>query len=282
FSGATPQLIVAHAQKPPPAISTQDQDLPPELDRVMARILAKRPEQRFATGAEFVDSLRDVARRHGLAVASPRQLATLVGQPAPRAGPPAAPATAWTIARSREQPPPATSPPVMPRLGPSDPTQVGPTPHRPAAPTLPSRPRPAVLPPVLPLEDEHEEFEDEPERAPAAPPRRRVPPPEPPDDGGGRRGALLIGGLFGGLLLVVLFVIISRSFSGGGPAVTPTRPPSATLNPTQVTKTPTPTPTATLAPAPTETPTAPSTAFTAVPEQPQPQPTEAPVVPPPA
>ena len=130
FSGATPQLIVAHAQTPPPPISTQDQDLPPELDVVMARILAKRPDQRFATGAAFIDELRSVARKHGLAVASLRQLAVLV---------PSAPSAAdSTIARSREQVPPAASPPpIAPRLGSSDPTQVGPTSPRPAAPTAP-------------------------------------------------------------------------------------------------------------------------------------------------
>src|SRR4029078_4386517 len=51
FSGATPQLVVAHAQNPPPPPSTIDPAQPPELDLVMARILAKRTEQRFASGA---------------------------------------------------------------------------------------------------------------------------------------------------------------------------------------------------------------------------------------
>ena len=110
FSGATPQLIVAHAQKPPPPISTQDQALPPELDGVMARILAKRPEQRFASGAEFVGGLRDIARRHGIAVTAPRQLAAL-------AQPPAAPAANSTIAPVREPVPPASPPLVAPRIG---------------------------------------------------------------------------------------------------------------------------------------------------------------------
>ena len=267
FSGATPQLIVAHAQTPPPPISTQDEDLPPELDRVMARILAKRPDQRFATGAAFIDELRSVARKYGLAVASPRQLAVLV--------PSAASGADSTIARSRDQVPPAASPPpVAPRLGSSDPTQVGRTSPHPAAPTMPSRSRPAVLPPVSPRDAESDEYDDESERAPVAVPRRRAAP-EPPDNGGGRRGALVIGGLFGGLLLVVLFVIMNRPFAGAGPNVTPTRPLPASTVPTI---TPTATPTVTQTPVPTIAPTALPIEPTAEPVAP---PTAEPVAPPP-
>jgi serine/threonine-protein kinase len=260
-SGATPQLIVAHAQTPPPPISTQDQDLPPELDLVMARILAKRPDQRFATGAAFIDELRSVARTNGLGVASPRQLAALV---------PSAPSAAdSTVARSREQLPPVVNPPpIMPRLGSSDPTQVGPTSARPVAPTAPARSRPAVVPPAMPRDQQSGEYASEPAPAPAA---RRSPAPEPPDNGGGRRGAMVIGGLFGGLLLVVLFVIINRPFAGAGPNVTPTRPlPSSTLP----TIAPSATPTAT--PSPTAAPTALPNVATA---EPLVTPTSAPIVP---
>jgi serine/threonine protein kinase len=268
FSGATPQLIVAHAQTLPPPISTQDQDLPPELDRVMARILAKRPDQRFATGAAFVDELRSVARKYGLAVASPRQLAVLV---------PSSPSAAdSTIARGGDQEPTVASPPpVAPRFGSSDPTQVGPTSPRPAPPTMPARSRLAVLPPVAPRDLESEEYDAQRERASDAVPRRRAAP-EPPDDGGGRRGALVIGGLFGGLLLVVLFVIVNRPFASAVPNVTPTRPPVASIMPTPR---PTATPTATQTPAPTVAPTAlpstPTATFELV------APTAEPFVPPP-
>jgi serine/threonine protein kinase len=265
FSGATPQLIVAHAQMPPPPISTQDQDLPPELDVVMARILAKRPDQRFATGAAFIDELRTVARRYGLAVATPRQLAVLV--------PSAAAGSDSTIARNREPAPPAANPaPVMPRLGSSDPTQVGPTSPRPAAPTMPSRARPAVLPPPPLPDQESEEYDDRLDRAPATAPGRRITP-EPPDNGGGRRGAMVIGGLFGGLLLVVLFVIITRPFAGTVVNVTPTRPPVASRVPTL---TPSATPTATETPVPTSAPTALPIEPTAAPVV---VPTDVPVVP---
>jgi eukaryotic-like serine/threonine-protein kinase len=263
FSGGTPQLIVAHAQTLPPPISTQDRDLPPELDVVMARILAKRPDQRFATGAAFIDELRSVARKNGLAVASPRQLAVLV---------PSAPSAAdSTIARNREQAPPADLPPqVAPRSGSSDPTQVGPTSARPAAPTMPARSRPAVLPPVMPRDRQSGEYDAESEREDIATPRRRAAP-EPPDNGGGRRMAMVIGGLFGGLLLVALFVVINRPFAGAGLNVTPTRLLPSSPLPTIA---PSATPTAT--PVPTATPTALPIEATAVPVV---TPTDEPIVP---
>src|SRR5205085_12208422 len=47
FSGATPQLLVAHAQTLPPPIITQDRDLKPELDVVMAIMYVNRIEERF-------------------------------------------------------------------------------------------------------------------------------------------------------------------------------------------------------------------------------------------
>jgi serine/threonine-protein kinase len=263
FSGATPQLIVAHAQTMPPPISTQDRDLPPELDQVMARILAKRPDQRFATGAAFIDELRNVARKNGLAVASPRQLAVLV--------PSAAPGADSTVARNREQASPPTSPPpVAPRFGSSDPTQVGPTSARPHVQTTPSRARPVLPPPITPRGREREEYDQPGERDSVAVPRSRAVA-EPPDDGGSRRGALMIGGLFGGLLLVVLFVIVNRPFASAIPNIAPTGqlPPALLSTPTR-TATPTATATPTLSPtvAPTAQPSAPTAEPALVPTEP--------------
>jgi serine/threonine protein kinase len=47
----------AHVSEPVPAVS-QRSDLPVALDAVFERALAKRPEDRYATGAEFVAALR--------------------------------------------------------------------------------------------------------------------------------------------------------------------------------------------------------------------------------
>ncbi len=77
FSGATPQLIMAHVQSPPPPPSSLAPREPPELDLVLARALAKRPEQRFGSGAAFVEALRIVARRNDILPASQQDVADL-------------------------------------------------------------------------------------------------------------------------------------------------------------------------------------------------------------
>src|SRR6266545_3359540 len=136
FSGATPQLIVAHAQKPPPPPSSIDPEQPPELDMVMARILAKRPENRFASGVGFVEALRVVARKYVIDVTTQQQLAALAKPRSPAAAPSAVslgPAPASIGAR-----PHAVVPPTLPpAASAAEPTQVGSITPRPAPPAPP-------------------------------------------------------------------------------------------------------------------------------------------------
>lgn len=77
FSGATPQLIVAHAQKQPPPPSSIVADVPIDLDAVLAKALAKSPQSRHATGSALVEALRIVARRNGIVPATTAQIAAL-------------------------------------------------------------------------------------------------------------------------------------------------------------------------------------------------------------
>jgi hypothetical protein len=49
----------AHARAPVPPISSANRDLPPELDSVFERALAKPPEQRFGSCAELVAAVRE-------------------------------------------------------------------------------------------------------------------------------------------------------------------------------------------------------------------------------
>lgn len=77
FYGATPQLIVAHAQKEPPPPSSVISALPDELDNILTRALAKQPKARFPTGTALVEALRIVARRNGIPLATPAQIAEL-------------------------------------------------------------------------------------------------------------------------------------------------------------------------------------------------------------
>lgn len=250
FSGATPQLIVAHAQKAPPPPSTLDPRQPHELDMVMARILAKRPENRFASGAAFVEALRVVARKHGVAISTPAQLASLALPQSSSAG-------QATVSLGRDQTPlgaPQVAPPLPAPISGSqsaaEPTQVGQFSSRPgpvARPPTPSQPRQRVAPPPR-LPDEQQV------------PYRVDDRPRAGSYGAGRRGPprmWLVAALLGGLFIVLLFVVLRGAFSGTSTTLPQTRPPVATIMPT-VRPTETPLPTATT--TPTEAPTEASTA----------------------
>ncbi|MGP3962699.1 serine/threonine protein kinase [Nonomuraea sp. 3N208] len=52
-------LLWAHLAEQPTPLSQLRPDLPPQIDAVMNRALAKSPEQRYATCTEFVSALRD-------------------------------------------------------------------------------------------------------------------------------------------------------------------------------------------------------------------------------
>jgi serine/threonine protein kinase len=51
-------IIWAHVEEMPPPPSTLQPELPPDVDDVFARVLAKKPEDRYATCREFVDAAR--------------------------------------------------------------------------------------------------------------------------------------------------------------------------------------------------------------------------------
>jgi serine/threonine-protein kinase len=52
-------VLLAHVSEPPPSLGARRAGLPATADRVMARALAKRPEQRYASCREFTDTLRE-------------------------------------------------------------------------------------------------------------------------------------------------------------------------------------------------------------------------------
>ena len=55
-------VVFAHLEEPPPTASERVGELPPELDAVIARALAKQPDDRYATCGELVDDARARAR----------------------------------------------------------------------------------------------------------------------------------------------------------------------------------------------------------------------------
>lgn len=232
FSGATPQLIIAHVQSPPPPPSSIDPQQPRELDLVLARALAKRPEQRFGSGAAFVEALRIVARRNGVTPASQQEIADLA---LPRAMPP------WTPPR------PSVTETQASRSSGNGHSNATATPYAgPARDSIRPREAPSSQPPTA--------------AAPPAPPRRV---PEQP----GIRWSI-VGPLGAGVVIVALLAALfaAGAFSGSGQAQPAL--PQATLLPTSspqpaATWTPVPSPTFTATPLPTDTPT---------PEPPTPEP----------
>ncbi|HEX6547763.1 MAG TPA: serine/threonine-protein kinase [Candidatus Dormibacteraeota bacterium] len=114
-------LMAKHVQAPPPPPAIHRPDIDPELEQVILKALAKRPEDRFQTGAEFDAALTRVADRltpgwdHALEPGADlsRMVAALPGATTmmpsyapPVAPPPVNPAGAPVV------PPPAVAPPT--------------------------------------------------------------------------------------------------------------------------------------------------------------------------
>ncbi len=272
FSGATPQLIVAHAQTTPPPPSSIDPRQPPELDLVIGRILAKRPEQRFSSGAAFAEALRVVARKYGTPIASVADIASLVPERASSAG-------QSTVSLGRGQTPVSLPPPrPVPLIDPSDPTQISQRPERASAPPLPPPGRAAAS--ALPT--------DEPVYA-ARPSAARPAPVYAGRSSGTPTISWIVAGVLGGLFLVLLFVLWRTLSAGPALPARPTSAPLATFAPTVLpSPTPSPTPSPSLTPtelpAPTEPPAtieppAPPTEPLSPPTEPPPPPTDTPLPP---
>jgi pSer/pThr/pTyr-binding forkhead associated (FHA) protein/predicted Ser/Thr protein kinase len=95
------EVLYAHIQDPPPRVSAVRPDLPPALDDVIVKAMAKKPEDRFPTCSAFIDAAR-----------------TIVGEPAPAPGPPPPPPVGVPVppAAAGGPPPPPPPPPGPPPL----------------------------------------------------------------------------------------------------------------------------------------------------------------------
>jgi tetratricopeptide (TPR) repeat protein len=74
-----------HIEQPPPAASERNRVLPPAVDAVLQRGLAKQPEARYATAAAFVDGL-DVALSPSRPRVTRRRVSTANGRSGPATG----------------------------------------------------------------------------------------------------------------------------------------------------------------------------------------------------
>ena len=52
-------VLYAHLSMPPPRLTAVRQDLPPAVDEVVARAMAKSPDERYPSCADFADALRE-------------------------------------------------------------------------------------------------------------------------------------------------------------------------------------------------------------------------------
>jgi serine/threonine protein kinase len=59
FDGAPMTMMYAHANTAPPLVSQLRADIPPAMDAVLSRGLAKRPEERYATAGELAAAARE-------------------------------------------------------------------------------------------------------------------------------------------------------------------------------------------------------------------------------
>lgn len=109
-------LLWAHLAEQPAPLSQLRPELPPEVDAVMMRALAKSPEQRYATCAEFVTALRDAISGQQVELggghsSGPHPIPHSGPHPVPRTGPQASP-------QRGAQTGPQQSPNAVPRTGP--------------------------------------------------------------------------------------------------------------------------------------------------------------------
>ena len=107
FTGDSPTVIMMkHLQEPPPSVLEERRDLPAEVGRVVARSLAKRPEDRFQTVGELHDALAQAAGGAAPSVAAAAAAAVETDRIVSPTGANEAPRT--TVADSADAPDEAT------------------------------------------------------------------------------------------------------------------------------------------------------------------------------
>ncbi|MFI1463247.1 bifunctional serine/threonine protein kinase/MFS transporter [Nocardia carnea] len=113
------QVVMGHISQPVPRLTAARPDLPPAIDAVLERGMAKKREDRFVSCAEFTTAARDTLEGRHIAAPVSRSVPTVVNRPphVPRTPPAAEPA------------PPPSAPSAWPLPGP----EIGrhPYPYRP-------------------------------------------------------------------------------------------------------------------------------------------------------
>jgi serine/threonine protein kinase/DNA-binding beta-propeller fold protein YncE len=144
-------IMWAQMSTAPPALTTRRPELPAAVDEVMAKALAKAPDDRYATCLEFAAALRRACGLDPGAAApsppEPRRQPTQAVNPADLAA--AAAAAAPLPGFGGPSPDAAPAPTPTPESPP--PPQPGPTPERAPSPQWPPPPQPGPTPERAPL-----------------------------------------------------------------------------------------------------------------------------------
>ncbi len=111
FDGETPvEIAMKHLSNAPKPPSKLRPDIPPELDMVVLRALAKNPDDRYQSADEMEADLERVARGARVSAATVDTATQVLRRPAPAA---AAAATAATAATMIATPPASAAPPTV-------------------------------------------------------------------------------------------------------------------------------------------------------------------------
>jgi serine/threonine-protein kinase len=150
------EVLYAHIQDPPPTITSMRGDVPPALDDVIAKAMAKKPGDRFDTCSEFTDAARAVVGEPPPAPVAPPPPASFGAPPPPPGQPFGAPPPPAGAPQGFDAPPPpgfAPPPPAGAPQGFDAPPPPGFAPPPPAgAPQGFDAPPPPPMPPEPPQE----------------------------------------------------------------------------------------------------------------------------------
>jgi hypothetical protein len=166
FDNGQPMAVMwAHINKPPPSVAAHRADLPAAVDTVLARALAKAPEDRFPSCGEFAEALRGVLGAGSYVSSAGASSAGASSADASPAAPAALPAS-WTapprpvvLGKAAPRTAPFTAVPsgpvpsgAAPSFVPAGPVPPGPVPPGPAPRAWgpAAAPAPAARPPSFP------------------------------------------------------------------------------------------------------------------------------------
>jgi len=114
-------IIWAHVEETPTMPTVLRPDLPPEVDEVFGRVLAKRPDERYGSCREFVQAARMALGLFGTGTESSLAYGATTGAPqagpppGSRAGPPPEPFS-WSTMTSRSHTPGSVMAPGPPSV----------------------------------------------------------------------------------------------------------------------------------------------------------------------